>query len=186
MQRNTDIRDNILSLNNDYYREITPVISQEEFSNKIKVLNDTNKHDYVGFMIYKGEMQRNFAFTTYDVFENRQSYIDYLNEKYGYNYIELPLSDSTKWADRFFEDANQKTIICFSAFSPLHKKFYNLHINIVNQIINFCKENNVQADNLHLSADCLNESIEYGKWCPYTDSSFSLYNNDEETILWSI
>ena len=54
----------------------------------------------------------------------------------------------------------------------IDEKFKKLHNKIVNQIITFCKENNIQIDEFSLSADGVRESIKFGKWCPPTDSCF--------------
>lgn len=56
----------------------------------------------------------------------------------------------------------------------LQKKFYELHHKLVDEVILFCKENNLVIDEFHLGADGVQGSIEYGKWCPCTDSSFSV------------
>ena len=52
----------------------------------------------------------------------------------------------------------------------IDKKFRKLHNKIVNEIITFCKENNIEIDEFNLSADGVRESIKYGEWCPFTDS----------------
>ena len=62
----------------------------------------------------------------------------------------------------------------------LTKKFRDLHVKIVNEIISFCKENNFTVDELSLHADCLEESIKQGEWCPYTDSQFELDKYTQE------
>ena len=72
----------------------------------------------------------------------------------------------------------------------IKKEFDKLHIELVNKVISFCKKHNIKADEFHLSADCLEPSIEKGEWCPYTDSAFTLLERDKETyilkeILWS-
>lgn len=60
------------------------------------------------------------------------------------------------------------------------KEWTDLHVKLVNEIISFCKEHNIDASEVHLNADCLEPSIEYGEWTPYTDSGFSLYKIDEK------
>ena len=62
----------------------------------------------------------------------------------------------------------------------LNREFYKLHHSIVNQIIAFCKEHNVEIDDVQLSADGLRSSIEYGEWCPGSDSSLTMYRFDNE------
>ena len=60
------------------------------------------------------------------------------------------------------------------------KKFRDLHIEIVNKIISFCKENNIDIDEIHLNADGVSDSIEYGEWQACTDSSFSIIKFTDE------
>ena len=56
----------------------------------------------------------------------------------------------------------------------IDEKFRKLHSKLVNEIVTFCKENNIQIDEFSLSADGVRESIKCGKWCPPTDSCFRL------------
>ena len=71
----------------------------------------------------------------------------------------------------------------------INRKFRDLHLKVVNEIISFCKENNFIVDELFLHADGLAESIKYGEWHPYTDSQFELLNDIEgrykQTFLFS-
>lgn len=62
----------------------------------------------------------------------------------------------------------------------IKKEWYNLHVKLVNEIISFCKEHNINASEVHLNADCLEPSIEEGEWTPYTDSGFILTKIDTE------
>ena len=52
----------------------------------------------------------------------------------------------------------------------IDKKFRKLHNKLVNKIITFCKNNDIEIDEFSLSADGVRESIKYGEWCPSTDS----------------
>lgn len=54
----------------------------------------------------------------------------------------------------------------------INQKFRILHTQIVNTIIQFCKENDILIDEFHLNADCLEDSIKIGSWQPCTDSCF--------------
>lgn len=56
----------------------------------------------------------------------------------------------------------------------INMKFRDLHKKIVNEIIAFCKENNIVVDEIHLNADGVAESIPYGEWQACTDSYFGL------------
>lgn len=62
----------------------------------------------------------------------------------------------------------------------LNEKFRAFHKDIVNQIIKFCKDNNIMIDEFHLNADELSPSIECGKWIGFTDSSFTFMKFTDE------
>ena len=71
------------------------------------------------------------------------------------------------------------------------EEFRKLHTKIVNEVINFCKENKVDIDEFHLSADGLRYSINVGTWHPGTDSSFTAYrkmpfSDNEKPFLLSV
>ena len=68
------------------------------------------------------------------------------------------------------------------------QKFRNLHHQIVNDIIQFCKENNLENDDFHLSADGVAGSIPYGKWEACTDSAltFIKYSDDYKKAFWKM
>jgi hypothetical protein len=72
----------------------------------------------------------------------------------------------------------------------LNQKFRELHHKLVNEIISFCKENNIVIDEFHLNADGVNGSISSGKWRPCTDSCLEFYelnsNCDRTPYLISI
>lgn len=70
------------------------------------------------------------------------------------------------------------------------KKFRELHVKIVNEVISFCKDNGITVDEFYLHADGLDESIKFGSWQPATDSQFELVKDaegdeDKETFLFS-
>lgn len=56
----------------------------------------------------------------------------------------------------------------------LNQKFRKLHHKLVDEIISFCKENNIIIDEFHLNADGVEGSIPFGEWQSCTDSYFSL------------
>ena len=62
----------------------------------------------------------------------------------------------------------------------LTHKFRELHKELVNKIIFFCKENNISIDEFHLNADGVNGSIPYGEWQSCTDSGFSMIKFTDE------
>lgn len=64
----------------------------------------------------------------------------------------------------------------------LHDAFSDLHEQIVNLVINFCKEHNLtDVDEFHVGANGIKGSIPYGVWCPCTDSSMSIIKLVENT-----
>jgi len=54
------------------------------------------------------------------------------------------------------------------------------------EVIEFCKENNISADEVHFSADHLQDSIMFGKWHPGTDSCLGLLDKNGEIIIESL
>lgn len=62
----------------------------------------------------------------------------------------------------------------------LTRKFRELHKELVNKIISFCKENNINIDEFHLNADGVDGSIPYGEWQACTDSRFSMIKFTDE------
>ena len=56
----------------------------------------------------------------------------------------------------------------------IDQNFRKLHSKLVNEIITFCKENNIEIDEFSLSANGVRESIKCGEWCPANDYCFSL------------
>lgn len=54
-----------------------------------------------------------------------------------------------------------------------------LHKMIIQEIISFCKENKIEADEVRLLADNLQVSIEEGRWHPTTDSALQFFNKNE-------
>ena len=49
--------------------------------------------------------------------------------------------------------------------------FRKLHEELVNRVVDFCREHDIVIDEFHMGADCMSESIKFGYWCPVTDSS---------------
>jgi hypothetical protein len=76
------------------------------------------------------------------------------------------------------EDKKYPMQVCQN--EDITNKFRDLHYEIVNKIIAFCKENNIIVDEFHLNADELQESIRYGKWQACTDSEFSMIRFTDE------
>ncbi len=66
----------------------------------------------------------------------------------------------------------------------LHDAFSDLHEQIVNLVVNFCKEHNLtDVDEFYVSANGIKGSVPYGVWCSCTDSDMSiikLVENAEE------
>lgn len=65
-------------------------------------------------------------------------------------------------------------------------KFYDLHKQIMDLVIKFCKENNVTPEYVNFSADMLEPSINVGKWHPGTDSALTFFDKYKLPILCSI
>jgi len=66
----------------------------------------------------------------------------------------------------------------------LHKAFRELHGELVNRVIQFCKEHNLDgAYEFTIGASGLTKSIPEGQWTPYTDSYFIIANINDEGKL---
>lgn len=68
----------------------------------------------------------------------------------------------------------------------LNEKMDHLHRLIMQEIIDFCERNKINADYVSLNADYLLDSIKVGKWHPGTDSSLALFDSDKKCIVESI
>ena len=66
--------------------------------------------------------------------------------------------------------------------SELNKKFRELHKNVVDIIIHFCKENNITINEFHLNADALEDSIKFGSWQSCTDSCLTFDKFDKSMV----
>lgn len=64
----------------------------------------------------------------------------------------------------------------------LNQKFRELHYKLVNEIISFCKENNIVIDEFHLNADGVEGSIPFGKWESCTDSCLIFEKFSENVV----
>ena len=59
-----------------------------------------------------------------------------------------------------------------------HEKFHKLHKYIVNEVIKFCKENDLtNIEQVDLNIDNLSMSIKTGEWNAATDSSLIFYDH---------
>jgi hypothetical protein len=68
----------------------------------------------------------------------------------------------------------------------IQEKLNNFHDKLMKEVIEFCKENNISADEVHFSADHLQDSIMFGKWHPGTDSCLGLLDKNGEIIIESL
>lgn len=68
----------------------------------------------------------------------------------------------------------------------LNEKINYLHRLIMQEIIDFCEHNKIDADYVSLDADCLMDSIKVGKWHPGTDSALVLFDKNKDVIIKSL
>ncbi len=69
----------------------------------------------------------------------------------------------------------------------LQSNLNKLHDEIMNKIISFCRENNVdKVWACHLGVDGLCFSVDAGEWHPGTDSALVLYDEDKNVICESL
>ena len=64
----------------------------------------------------------------------------------------------------------------------INQKFRELHKNVVDIIIQFCKENDILIDEFHLNANALKDSIKFGSWQPCTDSCLTFDKFDKGMV----
>lgn len=57
----------------------------------------------------------------------------------------------------------------------LHEAFGELHHKIVNMVVQFCKEHDLDVDEFSISADGILGSKPYGEWTCFTDSSMNMF-----------
>ena len=58
------------------------------------------------------------------------------------------------------------------------EKFYKFHKHLVDEVIKFCKENDLtNIEQVDLSIDNLGMSIKTGEWSGATDSSLTFYDH---------
>ena len=78
----------------------------------------------------------------------------------------------------------------------LHKAFGELHKRIVDMVIQFCKEHDLEVDEFSVGADGLLGSKPFGEWCPCTDSSMEMltikkgkhgyWTDRDKPFLWEV
>lgn len=84
------------------------------------------------------------------------------------------------WSSIFETETNRDT--------KLHEAFSKLHEEIVDKVIQFCKEHDLDVDEFVVSADGLLGSKDFGKWTCCTDSCMEMrvLKKDEETGMWHV
>jgi len=68
----------------------------------------------------------------------------------------------------------------------LNEKMNYLHRLIMQEIVDFCKHNSINADYVSFGADHLMDSIKVGKWHPGTDSGLVLLDENNVKIIESV
>ena len=125
-------------------------------------------HDNAGLGGYNDEL----FFAEY---KDLHTYVERPDDFYKYLYAEnrvLNHAHFYEWDEWEDEDINEK--------------LNYLHRLIMQEIIDFCKRNNIEADYVSLDADHLLDSIKFGKWHPGTDSSIVLYDKNKDSIIESL
>ena len=113
--------------------------------------------------------------------------IDYSDYAHLHTYVERPDDFHKKLYD-------EKRVLNHAHFyewdewedETLDEKMDYLHRLIMQEIIDFCKRNKIDADFVSLDADCLKDSIECGVWHPGTDSSLALFDKNKNCIISSM
>lgn len=71
------------------------------------------------------------------------------------------------------------------AWDIIHHKFSFLHKRIVEDVIKFVKENNLDITNFTINCDGISKEFYRFGWHPVIDSSFRI-ENKKDIVLWSI
>lgn len=80
------------------------------------------------------------------------------------------------WASIFTMEKNRDP--------ELHKAFSDLHAKIVDDIIAFCREHNLNVDEANIHVNGILGSREYGEWTASTDSSMYMYDVKTDDDGW--
>jgi hypothetical protein len=120
-------------------------------------------------------------------------YITYLNTEYKYNFVRtiMPNKSDTLYEKlldcKYYIDSEKQVMLCFTRYSKAQVSLHCLHKEIVDKVIKFCKKNELyDVDEFSITADGLKLSIDSGFWTSYTDSSFSLVNEDKKQVMLSM
>lgn len=90
------------------------------------------------------------------------------------DYHDFDPNDNTTWVE---SKQYWKSILSEESNKDpeVHRKFCKLHEKLVNTVIEFCRENNLETvDSIEFYADGLTGSYGYGEWTCGTDSSCSM------------
>lgn len=159
MQKKNYIKNNVY-----YIYEIT----EEQF---IDIFHNMLKEDSYYHTIYIFGL---------DYYNNSNKFIEKLSEE-EIKDIKLSNNDDEKIYSYY------KYQIIFGKFNLTEKRFYELHDNLVKEIINFCKKENINdVDMAYLSIDGLKFSIQEGQWLASTDSSLTLFDKNKKCLMESI
>lgn len=190
---------NAQSLIHPINKEITSIFKDELYKmilNKINHFPDIflylsikNEEEYVTNISINFDYVENLNSNKKVIFENEDIIQECLNELMAKK--SLVMRENEEPAYYMYSDLKRLIPEIGEYFSSVREDFYNLHTLLVNQIIRFCKEHNLNVSDFYLSADGVEASIEYGKWTPFTDSSFGIYKTDYKTlektaVLWSM
>lgn len=190
---------NAQSLIHPINKEITSIFKDELYKmilNKINHFPDIflylsikNEEEYVTNISINFDYVGNLNSNKKVIFENEDIIQECLNELMAKK--SLVMRENEEPAYYMYSDLKRLIPEIGEYFSSVREDFYNLHTLLVNQIIRFCKEHNLNVSDFYLSADGVEASIKYGKWTPFTDSSFGIYKTDYKTlektaVLWSM
>lgn len=128
-----------------------------------------------------------------DCWQLSDIYIAYLNTEFKYNFVRtiIPNNYGTLYEEllgcKYYIDIEKQIMICFTRYSKAQVTLHCLHKEIVEKIIRFCKAHKLyDVDEFSITTDGLKQSIDSGFWTPYTDSSFSLVNEDKKQVMLSM
>lgn len=91
-----------------------------------------------------------------------------------YAFIRFAKDDTEKEPETKSEEKKYSWQICQD--EDINYAFVNLHHEIVDKIVKFCKDYNVEIDEVEFGVDNVSGSVPYGQWQCVTDSWMNMYN----------
>lgn len=92
-----------------------------------------------------------------------------------YAFIRFAKEDTKSEPETKPEEKKYSWQICQD--EDINYAFVNLHHEIVDKIVKFCKDHNLEIDEAEITVDGISGSIQYGSWQACTDSTMRLFKD---------